>query len=87
MVEGFRGEPYPKIEVCRAATGRAPLCENDPNVIAVVTDHATKHASSVPRFTFEEIPGSLFLFLRKSQFSFLSEKSPVFSLSRRIPVA
>jgi molybdopterin-guanine dinucleotide biosynthesis protein MobB len=67
VVEGFRGESgYPKIEVCRAATGRAPLCEGDPNVLAVVTDFATKHGSSVPRFTFEGIPGSLLLFLRKS---------------------
>ena len=57
VVEGFRGETLPKIEVCRAATGRAPLCENDPNVVAVVTDRATRHPSSVPRFTFEEIPG------------------------------
>jgi hypothetical protein len=53
--------------VCRAATGRAPLCENDPDVIAVVTDRATQHASSVPRFTFEEIPG-LLSFLRESVF-------------------
>lgn len=66
IVEGFRGESYPKIEVCRAATGRAPLCENDSNVVAVVTDQPTKHASSIPRFTFEEIPISLLAFLRKS---------------------
>ncbi|HQR66991.1 MAG TPA: molybdopterin-guanine dinucleotide biosynthesis protein B, partial [Thermoanaerobaculia bacterium] len=63
IVEGFRGEPLPKIEVCRAATGRAALCEDDPSVLAVVTDRSTKHASSVPRFSFEEIPG-LLLFLR-----------------------
>jgi molybdopterin-guanine dinucleotide biosynthesis protein B len=66
VVEGFRAEKLPKIEVCRAATGRAPLCENDPNVIAVVADRATGHASTIPRFTFEEIPGSLLPFLRKS---------------------
>jgi molybdopterin-guanine dinucleotide biosynthesis protein MobB len=66
VVEGFRGEARPKIEVCRAATGRAPLCENDPNVIAVVSDRPTKHASSIPRFTFDEIPGSLLPLLRKS---------------------
>ncbi len=65
VVEGYRGEPYPKIEVCRAATGREPLSENDPAVVAVVTDRATRHASSIPRFTFEEIPG-LLLFLRRS---------------------
>ena len=66
VVEGFRGEAaFPKIEVCRAATGRAPLCETDPSVVAVVADFPTKHPTSVPRFTFSEIP-SLLLFLRKS---------------------
>lgn len=65
IVEGYRSESLPKIEVCRAATGRAPLCEDDPTVLAVVADRATRHASSVPRFTFEEISGVL-LFLRKS---------------------
>ena len=79
VVEGFRSESYPKIEVCRAATGRAPLSESDPSVIAVVTDRPTLHASSVPRFTFEEIPGPLFLFLRKSPF-FSSLFSPSSSL-------
>ena len=76
VVEGFRSESYPKIEVCRAATGRAPLCEDDPNVIAVVTDHATKHASMIPRFTFEEVPVPFFP-SRKSSILF-SKKSPVF---------
>ena len=67
VVEGFRGESgYPKIEVCRAATGRPPLGEADPSVVAVVTDLSTGHASSVPRFSFSEIPGSLLLFLKKS---------------------
>lgn len=67
IVEGYRGEAtFPKIEVCRAATGRAPLGESDPNVIAIVTDRPTAHAAGVPRFSFEEIPGSLLLFLRKS---------------------
>ncbi len=66
VVEGFRSAAYPKIEVCRAATGRAPLSENDPSVAAVVTDRATQHASTVPRFSFEEIPG-LILFLRESR--------------------
>ncbi|HEY3348623.1 MAG TPA: molybdopterin-guanine dinucleotide biosynthesis protein B [Thermoanaerobaculia bacterium] len=65
VVEGFRGENLPKIEVCRAATGRAPLCDADSSVVAVVTDFATRHGSSIPRFTFEEIP-SLLLFLRES---------------------
>jgi molybdopterin-guanine dinucleotide biosynthesis protein MobB len=66
IVEGYRSEPLPKIEVCRAATGREPLSTNDPSVIAVVTDRATPHPAAVPRFTFKEIPGPLFLFLKES---------------------
>ena len=54
IVEGCRSEARPKVEVCRAATGRAPLCENDPDVIAVVSDRPTSHPSRVPRLTFEE---------------------------------
>jgi molybdopterin-guanine dinucleotide biosynthesis protein MobB len=66
VVEGFRGESrYPKIEVCREATGRPPLGEADSSVVAVVTDRPTAHPSSVRRFTFEEIP-SLLLFLGES---------------------
>jgi len=76
VVEGYRDEAYPKIEVCRAATGREPLSENDPDVIAIVSDRATQHPSSIPRFTFEEIPGPLLFFLRKSPvFSSLSGAS------------
>ena len=76
VVEGYRDEAYPKIEVCRAATGREPLSENDPDVIAIVSDRATQHPSSIPRFTFEEIPGPLLFFLRRSPvFSSLSGAS------------
>jgi molybdopterin-guanine dinucleotide biosynthesis protein MobB len=65
IVEGYRSEPYPTIEVCRAATGRVPLCEGDPSVVAVVTDRPSAHAAAIPRFSFSEIP-SLLLFLKKS---------------------
>jgi molybdopterin-guanine dinucleotide biosynthesis protein MobB len=79
VVEGYRNEAYPKIEVCRAATGRVPVCENDPNVLAVVTDHETRHPSSIARFTFEEIPSSLLLFLRNSSFFSSLQQNPMSS--------
>jgi uncharacterized protein YbbC (DUF1343 family)/molybdopterin-guanine dinucleotide biosynthesis protein len=50
VVEGLKGESFPKIEVCRAATGREPLLADDPLVFAVLTDRETAHSSSVPRF-------------------------------------
>jgi hypothetical protein len=31
-----------------------------------VTDRATAHASATPRFSFEEVPSSLYSFLRNS---------------------
>jgi molybdopterin-guanine dinucleotide biosynthesis protein MobB len=54
VVEGFRSEPLPKIEVCRTATGRAPVVLEDPYVVAVVTDRETPHPPSVPRFSFDD---------------------------------
>ena len=38
LVEGFKFENHPKIEVYRSGHGGAPLYPNDPRVIAVVSD-------------------------------------------------
>jgi molybdopterin-guanine dinucleotide biosynthesis adapter protein len=38
LVEGFKHARYPKIEVYRAAHGRAPLYPEDPDILAVATD-------------------------------------------------
>jgi molybdopterin-guanine dinucleotide biosynthesis protein MobB len=39
LVEGFRHERYPKIEVYRPSHGRAPQCwPDDPDVVAVASD-------------------------------------------------
>lgn len=38
IVEGFKNDPTPKIEVHRAETGKAPLYEKLMNVLAVATD-------------------------------------------------
>ncbi len=38
LVEGFRHERMPKIEIHRPALGRALLCPNDDSIIAVATD-------------------------------------------------
>ncbi len=49
VVEGFRDDPGPKVEICRAATGRDPVAAGDAAVVAVLTDRETSHASSIPR--------------------------------------
>lgn len=38
LVEGFKHEPYPKIELRRSALGNPPLYPNDPDIIAVASD-------------------------------------------------
>jgi molybdopterin-guanine dinucleotide biosynthesis protein B len=38
LVEGFKQEAIPKIEVYRAANGKAPLYPENPHIVAVATD-------------------------------------------------
>lgn len=38
LVEGFKSWPMPKLEVFRAASGKAPLYPDDRHIIAVVSD-------------------------------------------------
>ena len=38
LIEGFKREPYPKIEVFRAEAGKPPLHPEDPAVVAVASD-------------------------------------------------
>lgn len=40
IVEGYKREPIPKIEVFRLATGKPPLFTSDPRIVAVATDDA-----------------------------------------------
>lgn len=50
VVEGFKAEPVPKIEVARAAISTELLCANDRNLVATVTDFPV--APDVPHFAF-----------------------------------
>ncbi|HEV2572127.1 MAG TPA: molybdopterin-guanine dinucleotide biosynthesis protein B [Beijerinckiaceae bacterium] len=38
LIEGFKGSPWPKIEVYRAANGKPPIYPNDPDVVAIAAD-------------------------------------------------
>jgi molybdopterin-guanine dinucleotide biosynthesis protein B len=42
VVEGFKREPYPKIEVHRAANGKPLLFPDDPGVVGIATDTAVE---------------------------------------------
>jgi molybdopterin-guanine dinucleotide biosynthesis protein MobB len=64
VVEGFRDEPGPKVEVCRAAAGRDPVAAGDREVFAVVADRETAHDPSVPRFPLDDLDALVPLVLR-----------------------
>ena len=55
ITEGFKREKMPKIEICRAARNKEPLCQDDNTLIALVTDTETN--CNVPTFGLEEIKG------------------------------
>jgi molybdopterin-guanine dinucleotide biosynthesis protein B len=52
VVEGFKAEPLPKIEVARAALSTELLCLNDRNLVATVTDFEVSPA--VPHFGLDD---------------------------------
>lgn len=53
ITEGYKHGDKPKIEVCRAASGKKPLNPDPVSLIAFVTD--TEYTRSVPTFGLEEI--------------------------------
>ena len=57
VVEGYKSEPIPKIEVRRAgAAEQRPLSLDDPMVIAVAADH-TVEGERVPSFALDDVAG------------------------------
>jgi molybdopterin-guanine dinucleotide biosynthesis protein B len=55
LVEGYKREVHKKIETRRVdATSREPLAPNDPNIVAVASDHPVA-AGNLPVFRLEDI--------------------------------
>ena len=54
LVEGFRHQTFPKIEIHRPALGKPLLCARDGNIIAVVCDGQITHAPDLPRLPINE---------------------------------
>jgi molybdopterin-guanine dinucleotide biosynthesis protein B len=61
IIEGFKGAPYPKIEVHRAANGRPWLHPEDPHIRAIAAD-IPNHA--LPLASLDDIPAIAALVLR-----------------------
>lgn len=55
VIEGFKREAVPKIEIARSALGRELLCAADPHLVATVTDFPT--GTSVPAYLLDDAAG------------------------------
>ena len=55
LVEGFKREPIPKLEVYRAAVGEPNLFPHDENVVAVASD--ARLDTRLPQFDLNDAPG------------------------------
>jgi molybdopterin-guanine dinucleotide biosynthesis adapter protein len=53
LVEGFKRETHPKLEVFRAAVGKPMLHPDDPNIVAVASDGVV--AATVPVVALDDI--------------------------------
>ena len=56
LVEGFKREALPKLEVHRPALGKPLLCREDPHIVAVASD-APVDGIAVPLLALEDIAG------------------------------
>lgn len=54
LVEGFRHERLPKIEIHRPALGAPLFCGDDPDVIALATDTVPDESPALPRLPLNE---------------------------------
>jgi len=55
LIEGFKREHVPKLEVYRAATGEALLHPQDPDIVAIASDQRLD--TRMPQFDLDDPPG------------------------------
>ena len=75
VVEGFKSEPHRKIEVHRAANGKALLFPDDPGIVGIATDAVVE--SVLPQAHLDDIP-AIAAMMRRSAISVeeMLSKSP-----------
>jgi molybdopterin-guanine dinucleotide biosynthesis adapter protein len=56
IVEGYKREPHPKLEVYRAANGKPLLHPDDPQIVALATDAAPASAR-IPVVSLDDVEG------------------------------
>ena len=81
IVEGFKAEEFPKIELHRPSLGKPLMCTHDKNIIALATDTAMNLTSTHPQLDLNdinEISDFIISFVNKS-----TNKTPVHAVSKK----
>ena len=81
IVEGYKRENKPKIEIFRSSTHKKPLCKEDNNLIAFVTDSNIN--LKVPKFGLEEIDSLVDFIEKKIILQTFEKRSDRITLQRR----
>ena len=63
LVEGFKREAFPKIELCRPALGHPYLYPEDPNILALATDAPPPSGLTLPHLDLND-PAAIAAFIR-----------------------
>ena len=62
LIEGFKRDPLPKIEITRAANGKPPLYPNDRNIVALISD-AIEASAGLPHASIDDVAAAADLVL------------------------
>src|SRR5258708_26165393 len=62
LVEGFKRDPLPKIEISRAANGKPPLSPDDRNIVALISDDAGP-SGALPHASIDDVAAAADLVL------------------------
>ena len=62
LIEGFKRDPLPKIEIFRAANGKPPMYPNDPHIVALIGD-APEPSSRLSHASIDDIAAAADLVL------------------------
>jgi molybdopterin-guanine dinucleotide biosynthesis protein B len=65
LVEGFKREPHPKIEIFRKANARPPLHPGDPAIVAIATDERFAE-SLLPQVHLDDVEAIAHLAIEKA---------------------
>ena len=65
IIEGWKREPHPKLEVFRASVGKPLIHPDDPHVVAIASDVPLPQAA-VPRVSLDDAPAIIDILLARA---------------------